>query len=170
MSTEHCTAKLIHIGCRHQLLSTKTLYSFTFAKHHHDHMEGSPGQNLPEMQKEQCFFSFKHILFIKQTYFSKQTKMTQRTNKQKKRKTYVKMPHCNTVALPVPIATYLMWKGLMVKPKLKFAIFSMRVHWWIIASESLCTVLTQPWLFRCLCPVCGWVKSFSQNMRQCKFG
>ena len=47
-------------------------------------MEGSPGQNLPEMQKEQCFFSFKHILFIKQTCFSEQTKITQRTNKKEK--------------------------------------------------------------------------------------
>ena len=120
--------------------------------------------------KRTMFFSFKHILFIKQTYFSKQTKMTQRTNKQKKRKTYMEMPHCNTVALPVSIATYLMWKGLMVKSKLTFAIFSRRVHWWIVASESLYTVLTKLWLFCCLCPVCGWVKYFPQKLRQCKVG
>ena len=80
------------------------------------------------------------------------------------------MPHCNTVALPVSIATYLMWKGLMVKSKLTFAIFSRRVHWWIIASESLCTVLTQLWLFRCLCPVCGWVKSFPKNCGSANLG
>ena len=127
----------------------KNLYLFTFAEHHYDHMEGSPGLNLPEVQKDQWFFQT-HI--VHQADFLLRTNKYDAKNKKTKRKTYVEMPHCNTVALPVPIATYLMWKSSMVKSKLRFADIGSGVnlvYWKVqvgLKSNEIFSISTTIWL------------------------
>ena len=47
-------------------------------------MEGSPGRNLPEMQKEQCFFFFQTHIVHQADLLLRTNKVTQRTNKKEK--------------------------------------------------------------------------------------
>ena len=61
----------------------KTLYLFTFAEHHYDHMEGSPGLNLPEVQKNNVFLSNTYCSSSKLAFQNKQRWRKEQTSKEK---------------------------------------------------------------------------------------
>ena len=173
----------------------KTLYLFTFAEHHYDHMEGSPGLNLPEVQKDQWLF---------QTHIVNQADFLLRTNKKEKdllgdaslQHSGPPRPHshvsdvkkldgkikvdicrhrqwCKFGVLESSSRIKVLWNLFYINHYLTVIfVFLSLLAWWFISMNN------SPWkplhcpdsTFRCLCPVYRWVKLFSQKLRQCKFG